>query len=414
MADSASKPSESDFHDSHPLDDDLSPTLGDLSDLDSLPETASESKSVGDIESVMTPDEDDVLGDITLLEEAFAEMDEDSDEEASAENSAGDSALEGLLDDSDIAAIDEAEVSEQTNSASAEEEKEVSIPVLNEKVDEPTSNSEPVSVEANEDQSIPVLEEQATAMAEADTDEADDSALAHLLDDEATSDSMGDASVFVGSEEEVVSNMEQYASNPTAFSEITSDSGVQTAVDVLSDSDIEDVDNLEVSTETVDDKVAQFTADDSQSEINEIPAIDPYSGISTDFAKGLEDSVPLSTVISKFEGDESESRPTHAEHKVSVGRSSGFSLNIPFELHSQLSKKIDELVIDATTSLTNELNDQLSDKLEDLLQKSVEAVLPSLANQMINGLRSEIKQRVNEQLPLIINDVLGKTSLKDK
>jgi len=422
MADSAShisKPSESDFHDSHPRDEDVSPTLSELSGLDSLPDTDDEAQSVGDIASVATPDEDDVLGDITLLEEAFAEMDEDaSSEEEVGEIAGGDSALEQLLAGDSEVETPEATSEPAIEEFAAAEEDDANIPVLNEAVSEPTSGDEP-DVAAESTESIPTLEDQATGFENIEVPSDGDSALEQLLEVDTTtgemveSEASADASVFVEAEPDILSNAEQMNSKASAFSEITAGDDVETAVDVLSDSDIEDVDMDGIVSETVDDKVAQMTTEEGQSEINEIPSVDPLSGISTEFAENL-DSTPLSTVISTIEDDEPDSQPTHAEHQVSVGNNSGFSLNIPFELHSQLSKKIDELVIDATTSLTNELNDQLSNKLEELLEKSVEAVLPALANQMVNGLRGEIKQRVNDQLPLIINDVLGKTSLKDK
>ena len=91
---------------------------------------------------------------------------------------------------------------------------------------------------------------------------------------------------------------------------------------------------------------------------------------------------------------------------------SKYNLNIPFELHTQLSQKIDDLVIEATTSLTNELHEQLANRMEILLNNSVESVLPKLIEQMVGELRKEVKQQVKNQLPNIINEVLGRTRLR--
>jgi len=124
------------------------------------------------------------------------------------------------------------------------------------------------------------------------------------------------------------------------------------------------------------------------------------------------ESAPSELLIAETETD---IPPTHAEHSVAIGNETGdkanFSLNIPFELHSQLSQKIDELVIEATTSLTNELQYQLAERMETLLNNSVESVLPRLIDQMASELRNEVKSQVKTQLPNIINDVLSKTRL---
>jgi|GEM_PF-4108601 len=90
-----------------------------------------------------------------------------------------------------------------------------------------------------------------------------------------------------------------------------------------------------------------------------------------------------------------------------------YSLNIPFELHAQLSKKIDQLVVEAATSITNELQTQLSERVELLLQQAVESTLPALIDNMVQNLRNEVRGRIRQQLPLIVNDVLGKTRLSD-
>ncbi len=108
------------------------------------------------------------------------------------------------------------------------------------------------------------------------------------------------------------------------------------------------------------------------------------------------------------------SRPVPAtEHHVNLGaeNTAGLSISIPYSLHNQLSKKIDNLVIEATTSMTNELHHQLTLRLNGLVAKSVESVLPKLIDQMVTSLRDEVNGQVKHELPSIINEVLGKTNI---
>ena len=108
------------------------------------------------------------------------------------------------------------------------------------------------------------------------------------------------------------------------------------------------------------------------------------------------------------------SRPVPAaEHYVNLDaeNTAGLSISIPYSLHNQLSKKIDNLVIEATTSMTNELHHQLTLRLNGLVAKSVESVLPKLIDQMVTSLRDEVNGQVKHELPSIINEVLGKTNI---
>ncbi|MDX1810796.1 MAG: hypothetical protein R3240_02535 [Gammaproteobacteria bacterium] len=399
MAESASHishPNESDFHDSHPLDDEKSPSIGDLSDFDSFQEADKSEHSVGDVNSVALPAEDDVLGDITLLEEAFNEMDEDAEEANS---------------DSSLSAMDNAALDQLMDEELGTDEDNSSedIPVLSEKVDEPTAETD-IIAETPIEESIPVLDQPPTVFSadNAEAAEVNVESDINLSEMQASESAAEEASADVS----VMADIEEEPETITGFSAMDTDESLRTAIDDLSVSDIEDVDDSGMA-ESVDDKLAEMQAQSSEMEINEMPTEDSLSGITTEFANEL-DSVALSTVLSNFEEDNASQAATTTPHRVSVGGDNGFTLNIPFELHSQLSKKIDELVIDATTSLTNELNAHLSSRLEKVLSNAVESVLPALANQLVNELRSEINTRVNEQLPMIINDVLGKTSLKDK
>ncbi len=140
---------------------------------------------------------------------------------------------------------------------------------------------------------------------------------------------------------------------------------------------------------SIEEKIAQATADSDLSALSEI-ALTDQDQIITELAPDLPENEVASEVVSSPKSP---------------------SMSIPFELHSQLSKKIDDLVLDATLSLTSELQTQLSVQLESLLSNAVEAVLPKLVDQMANELRAEVKGRVQQQLPIIVSEVLGKTRL---
>ena len=184
-------------------------------------------------------------------------------------------------------------------------------------------------------------------------------------------------------------------------------------------------------TDSIEAKIAQAKGDDSHFEVNEIPLSNDQMSELYEFQQSQSsqqslaaseipelDDTPTADAFAHSElvtpealdiattAIEPGSEPLHMQGKA------GFNLNIPFELHTQLSQKIDNLVIEATTSLTNELHIQLANRMETLLNNSVESVLPKLIEQMAGELRREVKQQVKNQLPHIINDVLGRTRLQ--
>ncbi len=460
MVDSASKftaPNESEFRDSHPHEKDAAQNLDDLGSLDALPQDHSQEPignskildNAADI-NVDTPEEDDVLGDITLLEEAFAEMQED-EKLVAADEKPSEIALSDIVlsddDNADQTPPDKNLLSENPSTDDYSDALELSIPVLNETIDEPTNEAdEPASLDTPF--SIPVLKQEATAFSEsksfheslaidaeiekelaqtAEISGDSDSALEALLaDDEDSAIRLAmaeDASVFAEPEDDSFSSISQFDQSATNFAEITSEFDTHSSLDAQSSSVFSKVSDSHIVHKSVDDKIAEMSHDKWRSNTTEVPAaqsVDRFERLSAtkDVVPSLKadftDDETHSSIISAFEADQPPSELSHAEHQVSVGKNEGFSINIPFELHTQLSRKIDALVIDATTSLTHELHDHLSDRLEILLAQAVESVLPSLVDQMVDGLRAEVKQRVKTQLPVIINEVLSKTSLKDK
>ena len=80
------------------------------------------------------------------------------------------------------------------------------------------------------------------------------------------------------------------------------------------------------------------------------------------------------------------------------------------ELHKQLSKKMDQFIVEAAATLTDELNRQLSTRLESIILNSIDTILPSLLEQIGQSLRQEVKNNVKQQLPTLINEAMGQTT----
>ncbi len=80
------------------------------------------------------------------------------------------------------------------------------------------------------------------------------------------------------------------------------------------------------------------------------------------------------------------------------------------ELHKQLSKKMDQFIVEAAATLTDELNRQLSTRLETIILNSIDTILPSLLEQVGQSLRREVKNNVKQHLPTLINEAMGQTT----
>jgi len=505
-------PNESDFNDSHPAEEVNKPSLGDLSAVESEILTPSAaSLQIGDVKNIDDDEEEhnDVLGDITLLEEAFAEL-EDGNKTAPG-------------NDVEIPVLSEAVEPPSSLSLSqmekVEENLSESIPVLDqpatvyEEMKRATEDSEAIIPESNNTDaeastpaskfvsigtdpsesaiseplgldddlsnlSIDNISEELNAL----TDDEVASSLASQLDNSEmlqpaepestplsqpaeldTIDSVIDSAIIKQQSALVSEDSEQKNEQAQLASEMPSltDEDLSMAYEQSLSRFAEDLENeepdlneLDIDSENSSPEFMDSSFNDSESDsidakiahatgtsgfdVNEIPLNEHSEYESPDYQLSefsSEDSVSsfaedlVITEIPELENGtdldyselhtpelELEEPPTHAEHSVAITSESGeeanFSLNIPFELHSQLSQKIDNLVIEATTSLTNELHIQLADRMETLLNNSVESVLPRLIDQMASELRNEVKNQVKTQLPNIINDVLGKTRLQ--
>lgn len=373
------------------------PSLGDLASLDGLGEADNHSTpSLGDQLGISDSEEhSELLGDISLLEEAIAELETDVDETADStpEKSASaedmdvstefDEGLAGLVSEDDLASevLASQPISESIASAPVSEPVLASEPVI---ASEPSIASEPAVA------SEPVMPNSSAA--------DDQTSSVPVLDEEV----------------ELSNTVMQF--NAEQEAELT-DQSIPT-LDQLA-TDFSQPESIPVV-----DQVSQATGDFSMGveSHTSIPLEKPLSDIDSDAAipdisLGGQFSEALGSGFSEASGGYSEpaSALTKAvEHKVSMGAKSELNLSIPYELHAQLSKKIDGLVIEAATSITNELHHQLTLRMETLLTQAVESVLPNLMDQMANGLRTEVKEKVRSQLPNIVNDVLSTTRLSDK
>ena len=499
----ATQPSESDFLDSQPLDSDMkaksTPSVGDLSSIETTMETPdSEIHSVGNLSNIEDSTKSEILGDISLLDEAFAEMNESEVQDAQETSAQNDTSIPTLKDSidtpsesrilpadaqsasiplldqeatvfaemlkplaesvayappstpisepmsalasqvSDIASEDPAgDVDDEPLFDSPEAENNTNISEMNSALEMAAELiSEAVPPEAQEamENSRAATEKAETVVSTFEASNAVDESEA-VVEQASTSFESGDAALEALLDEEEIEVPEHNDPNVESdISDLQLDIGSEVATDATS----------------IDEKISIATAEsktdenDSEIEINEMPIsamVDDMSEPSefpASFAEAL-NSAPVDTdsggseMLTELEGTEisafnpdidlnselSGEAITEISHSVGIAGQgqeekqdqNNLNLSIPFELHSQLSHKIDELVVQATSSITEELHSQLSSQLDNLLSNAVESVLPKLVNQMANELRTDVNGRIKQQLPNIINDVLNKTRL---
>lgn len=366
--------------------EDLSDAEKNIGDISQLHSDKAE-HSIGNLDNLDNIDDaDELLGDISLLDEAIAELEADADDSGS------------LPDDFELPEI----AAQASNSAAVSAAVSQPVSEIEFASDAAQSVSQPASIQVapeTDDSEVPVLTEEVSET---------------LVQTQSEEINMGSDSVPLL--DEVATDFEEPELAQASLSQFSPSSA-----------STEDFANLQLDELNIDDSPLDFehaTELEAIDTMESLSAIDSPSSIPLEVpvatSEFAEDIIPDSSG-SRFSESEavadfsnSISKPgKNTEHRVQVGEGQGLSISIPYELHSQLSKKIDSLVIEATMSLTNELHNQLSARLEHLLGQAVEAVLPKLIDQMANGLRTEVKDRVRQQLPGIINDVLGKTTIKE-
>jgi len=521
---SATQPSESDFHDSHPIDDTsdnkTTPSIGDLTSIESSEDSSeSQQHSIGDITDINNGPQSEILGDISLLDEAFAELDEDD-----AQNDTDIPVLNESIEapsESRIVPLDSSAASvpllEQEATVFAEMLKPNSTvestaspasSITSEIINEDKEDSEPTEDDGPLFDSVDALNNSNISEMNSDLEMAAD-LISSTVPTEALSDNIEDTT---SKNTTVIENNE--SDSPESSLDSQSDAALDallasdTSVPELNDPDVEsDISDLQLditselpsetsvsnSLTSIDEKIAMASGN-GETSINEVPisSLSQTTEFSASFAEGLIGSQPstyfesesveteafesetekseevkIETIDSESYGEDnidefdesipelptdnlvtdnsatdslaelngteiSEFNPeidlnseplSHATLSVGITgqdptnqeqtdqSKNNLNLNIPFELHSQLSQKIDELVIEATSSITEELHAQLTSRLDLLLGSAVETVLPKLVNQMATELRSEVNNQVKQQLPTIINEVLNKTRL---
>lgn len=83
------------------------------------------------------------------------------------------------------------------------------------------------------------------------------------------------------------------------------------------------------------------------------------------------------------------------------------------DLHSILSSKLDAIVSETLSAIGNELHQRLSGQIEEMILNSVDRALPPLMQKFSDGLRGEIESQVREQLPNIVNNLMGSMKISD-
>jgi len=469
----ATAPSESDFHDSHPLSDaeeiKSTPPLGDLTSIETnIADAESKIHSVGDISQIQEQNTSQPHSDISLLDEAVAEMssetaiaDDDIPVLSDAITTPNESKIVELSNDNaTIPTLDQeatvfAEMlkpatksanSEFMNTSNSpqtdaiqnvEDQLSVETKVTTFESDDASNEEEPLfeSAEAQSNSNVnelnSSLEIAAEMMSEASTPGPSQIDSANENADDSTSHSIDipDFSEHMSTTDDQA--LEALLDDHDVTAPEYNDSKIDSSISNLS-LDIES--EIPMSVDATNEENA--TVSGTEVEINEVPLTSDSQP--TEFPADLADDLNSSTVTSDFSHDDhtlnahteisafdpnedlDSASVTHSTLSIGVAgqenqhEKNQYNLTIPFELHSQLSKKIDELVIDATSSITDELHTQLTARLDDLLSNAVESVLPNLVNNMANELRGEVNQRVKQQLPTIINGVLNKTRLPNQ
>lgn len=400
--------------DTAPLDD-LDLDFGDLSKFVDEDE-ASSGHQLGNLS--VTEDDDDLIGDLSLLDEAIAELDSKHEPSTTkpVANTKPESKLELAL---------ETEEQALSNFQDALASKPASKPV-------PMPANAPASrIEASDD--IPTLTDSIAEIARTgDTDlvNFDSPEAVPLLGE---SSIVGEAgSQFDGptakSQVAATSVMEQVPD--AALSQLgdiaeellaSGETQKEPSLSLIDEPGMETKSTTELSP---NDSIFENSLFESTPAEEESPEVDaqadeePFSfsqavaseNITADdsiFNNSLFEDAPAEEDAAKSSYEEQVSSFTASMKERQAARG-GFTS----ELHAQLSKKIDALVLDAIESLSDELHQQLASRMEALLMSSVDSALPPLVESFSASLRKEVQAKVHKKMPQIVNDLLGNIEFK--
>jgi hypothetical protein len=384
--------------------------LAELGELSGLGDLATDTTAT----AATTQPLDDALGDLSLLDEAMAEMD------TGLEASSDDSGTPPISIEEQILA--DMGLTEPAAAATTPAASEIvstdndDIPVLTESVDVDTVMFDSANQPVGGEQTIPTLSDETNVSIGTDgTNEAlselevlaqelstaisevipaDDSLPSQALSSEDVAEAEAAAIARMGLDQ---IGGEEPASTQVEVSEIVNEDEYQELIDSM---ETEPVVEVEIATEAL---LAAGVELDEASEID----------TATEPAASETEELDMAAAMAS----EPQSEPAASPHAASDIAAPASSAAVPAnsftaELHTQLAKQIDILLVEAINNLSNELNHHLAQRMEGLLLGAVDEAMPRLMEELSQGLRSEVQKQVSGELPHIVNDMMGKLNQK--
>ena len=329
------------------------PSIGDLSGLD---DDLSPSHEIGDSEQL---DNTDLIGDLSLLDEAIAELDE---METSGATAAVTQADEGFDLDGGELTLQDAD-----------------------------GDSQPLSL-ADEDD-IPVLVD-AIGEIDAGTIEEIQSAMGGSIS------GLEDDVMDFGGAAEKASGIVDALGVASELPEGDFDIDLSDQLETLS----EPTPSLSVAEEEIKSIAERMlSGEQSASSLEDLGDVDMVSS-------GLEGAASLAESVLAESGfgatsSESLSAMDDLSQEKTASKGKG-SQNLRTAIHDQLMSKIDELVAEAINAMGDDLNTALEERVEQLISAALDQAVPTVIQKLRDDLRDEIQRQVRQQLPQMVADLM--------
>jgi len=425
------------------------PSLGDFSSINEL----NDSHDLGELASVNSSE---LVGDLSMLDEAIAELDEIDTSDVHSSNLSQSSESSGLGTESNslnMEAISEALVSDSFPD----------IPVLTESVGEATGSGgsppPPTSID------IPTLSDssivtQIEATSEPSYNEISEDELpeldASLSEPLELYDESKHSEVLSVTEQEIKNIASRMFEGESRIAELETDLDLGSDIPSLHSEDV-DISSFRaagisdhVSMEELSSVLSDFSASEltmidekdissavaPSTEVSELPELMSEIGQEEtasridDFPEieSVESEIPSLTIDSAELEDMGESKLSSLESEISSfaqqleEEKSAFMMaepthtprskpgtaqsNLKTALHDQLMQKIDELVAETISSMSDELNSELETRIDSLIAGAVDHSVPKVLDKLREELRKEIQKQVHRQLPKLIKELM--------
>ncbi len=359
MADSTTKIS------SEPEEKNTTPASSELEDWPSVLDQLEQGSQVAD---------DDDKGELSLLDEAIAELDQAS------------------KTISTVAGEFEFDLPEQQAT-----EEDDNIPVLEEAVSLPTDS------QAANEAAIPTLGESAIVI--------------HAQEQ------AGETEAEPGDEEreELLSELEVIAQDLSLPAEEDADAGAELVMHEQEEALLEQALSGDIDASSGHQSPPSSLSGFSDSELEHLPSFVEAVSETVESADDMQDAASDESVSQMPQPDPDEEQTREAVVGAEPGPSPSEAHDAPLDtpgavaataglgssLHDALSRRLESLVSEAIASLNDELQQQLAGRMESLLLEAVDQAMPGLMEQLASGLRQQVQSHVQQELPRIVGDMLG-------